>query len=83
MSLLIHRCRSCGHPDYAHGYAPDCSYGNCRCTPDFDPEPERIPTFHPTTHQVDDRPVEPGKVWHQNLKQCACDRCCELLAVSA
>lgn len=30
MSLIIHRCTICGHPDHWHGTDHTCCYGHCR-----------------------------------------------------
>lgn len=64
MSILIHRCTRCGHPDIFAGCrdwsnvvpqtrAADCSHRWCRTCVGvgcvYDPEPEEIPTWDSKT----------------------------------
>jgi len=48
VSVLVHRCRGCGHLEDRHA-ARERGYQSCRCcndgSPDLDPEPELQPTF--------------------------------------
>lgn len=77
--MLSHRCRSCSHLDFYHSVAPDCSYGGCVCpSPDFDPEPEHLPTFDRGGQKVLTY-LPPGWRGGQNdLRPCACERCVEV-----
>jgi hypothetical protein len=87
MSLLIHRCTHCGHPDYFHkGSVGNCSYGGCEkhcARPQLDPEPEVIPTFkwdgRRSVEVLEITP--PGSGWgpaNMPVKLCSCDRCWEV-----
>jgi hypothetical protein len=74
--ITIHRCRKCGHPDFHHSAAPDCSYGGCVCPQDFDPEPEVIPTFT-RAGVLDEQFHPPGPLGpsRNDLTQCGCEAC--------
>lgn len=80
MSMLIHRCDDCTHPDFFHTPEWNCSHGCCPCRNDnFNPEPEAIPTFDPWTLALIEAPMKPGQRMAPNIKQCECERCTELL----
>lgn len=83
MSVLVHRCRGCGHLEDRHA-ARERGYQTCRCcnggSADLDPEPELQPTF-----AVPGRRPEalwpPGSTRNPGTshltRACGCDRCRE------
>lgn len=79
MSMIIHRCTSCTHPEEWHSSA-DCMFGFCRCSKVDPGEPEVIPTFYvgsqdqvPTLHAPGSMPF--GERYHPGTRTCACDAC--------
>lgn len=88
MSLLVHRCTRCQHPDvWGFSYHGECSYGGCRtcshgrCTPD--PEPVVLLTRHAATGEPNDVLVTPGGRWKtggNGIKTCDCGRCRQVFA---
>lgn len=74
MSLITHRCTTCGHPDYwrLERQQDRCPQCNCRCTPGE-------PTF-----DLAGQPVEaitkPGAKTGFGVSTHNCERCRELYA---
>jgi hypothetical protein len=77
MSLITHRCRNCGHPDYWRGEAQTCPNRgcSCRCTPG---PPEVTPTFD-LAGQLVERMLEPGSKL-SGSRTCDCAACKALYA---
>jgi hypothetical protein len=88
MSMLIHRCRRCHHPEMFRELDPatktwdgTCCYGTCPCTGlDRDPEPELIPTFV-SGGRTSTRFIRPGEDMNPGfmarITACTCQRCNE------
>lgn len=81
MSVVIHRCKTCQHPDYYHNLGSrECSYNWCgQARHTFAPGPsEVIPTFD-KRGQVQPVMHAPGTVMHQwgygARPLCDCDSC--------
>lgn len=82
MSLIIHRCTKCEHPDIFHNPRDNsCSHNQCRHgrhVPDW-AEPEVLPTWRSDTGEPVEVVVEPGSTFRgfglvpQEL--CGCDDC--------
>jgi hypothetical protein len=81
MSLITHRCATCGHPDFwrlaltSNERCPADRCG-CRCTPG---EPELAPTFDLAGRPVE-RITEPSKRTGFGVTTCSCDACKALYA---
>ena len=83
--IIIHRCLKCSHPDTFHSPiagVPNCSYGFCKCHPQYGP-PEIIPSWDSSLtgrSELITIVQQPGTQWttHNNNKTCGCDQCWEL-----
>lgn len=82
MSLIMHRCTDCGHPDYRRpvegaGRRAVCDGScSCRCTPGA---PELAPTFDLAGQRVE-RVIKPGDKLYAGLTMCGCKACKALYA---
>lgn len=83
MSLIIHRCIVCEHPDIFHR-GTDCSYSQChmgRHKPQWG-EPEILPTWKQETGEPVELIAEPGSIFRgfglMPADLCGCDACVAL-----
>jgi hypothetical protein len=85
MSLIIHRCQRCTHPDFFHVAAQECSWGHCRAGRHaFLPGPsETMPTYD-HAGKVTTTTVVPGSVYtgfgRGRIDTCGCGECLALYA---
>lgn len=83
MSLIVHRCTECGHPDIFHR-GNECSYAQChvgrmgRHEPQWG-EPEVLPTWRAETGELVEQLAEPGSVFRGfglvPEELCGCEEC--------
>ena len=83
MTLIVHRCTHCHHPDVHHTGPHECSWGHCRTGPhDFAPgTSEVLMTYGPTGDVITTVacPGEPyGDFGRFSFRPCACDDCWDL-----
>lgn len=83
MSLIIHRCSTCGHADIFHN-SNQCCAGHCSSgvhVPRYG-EPELIPTRSQETGELVEEIAEPGSKSTSfgvlPLELCGCDACTAL-----
>lgn len=83
MSMIIHRCTTCQHPDQFHnstdnGNHEGCSYGACEARKhEFGP-PEVIPAWKPDG-TPDETVIPPGtRIQGYPMPTCDCTPCREL-----
>ncbi|GAA4059662.1 hypothetical protein [Actinomadura miaoliensis] len=77
MSLIMHRCTNCGHPDYRRHRNDDGTLGRCDCGCRCTPGPSELaPTWDTAGRRVESI-AEPGtKAGRSNgIKTCGCDDC--------
>lgn len=87
MTLLIHRCRECGHADHEHDEQSykgrPCSYGYCTCS-NVQADVRREPTVAIPRFGDDRQPIahvaKPGSRLVENPQAgvvwaCGCDSC--------
>lgn len=90
MSLIVHRCIPCGHPDIFHRNG-ECSYAQCHVGPRgrHEPQwgsPEVLPTWRNGDGAPVDELVEPGSTFRGfgqvPVELCGCDSCAAIYAGS-
>lgn len=75
MSMIVHRCTVCDHPDiFKRGNV--CSHNQCKKgqhRPSYGP-PEVIPTFDPLGAPIASI-TPPGSMWNGWQELCGCEAC--------